>query len=323
MVVTGRSLTQSEAGGTYRVFTTAYDEERQAASLARPEQLTDFRKQLDHEIANQGISVFRLARQLSSLLAEPTREGWDTGREEGHVDGSRLAQLITAPEERRFFRIERIERTPNALVTFLVDCSGSMKGHASSVAILVDVFARALEQAGATCEILGFTTGAWSGGRAREDWVRVGRPRQPGRLNEVRHLIFKDAESTWRHERPGIAALLKPDLYREGLDGEAVTWACFRSESREEHRKLLFVVSDGSPMDGATSLTNERHYLDNHLQDVVAQTERRGEVEVYGIGVGLDLSAYYRRSRVLNSPWAKGNAPFEEVVDLIARPKHC
>lgn len=318
IAATGGSAALSDTEGSYRVFTTAYDEQHRAASLVRPEVLKSYREQLDREIANQGINVFRLARQLTSLLAEPTRNGWDSGREEGHVDGRRLAQLISAPEERRLFRVERVEPVPSALVTFLVDCSGSMKEHATSVAILVDVFARALEQAGAGCEILGFTTGAWSGGRARRDWLRAGRPPHPGRLNEICHLVFKDAESSWRRERPGIAALLKPDLYREGIDGEAVTWACGRSESREEHRRLLIVVSDGSPMDSATDLANDHHYLDHHVQTVVAHTEQRGAVEIYGVGVGLDLSPYYRHSRVLDLSRAKGNTPFSEVVDLVA-----
>jgi len=318
LATSGRSAALSAATDGYRVFTTAYDDEQPAASLVRPALLKSDRERLDREITDHGINVSRLARQLNALLAEPTRDGWDGGLEEGRIDGHRLAQLISAPQERRLFRAERVEPIPSALVTFLVDCSGSMKQHALSVAMLTDVFARALERAGAHSEILGFTTGAWNGGRARRDWLRAGRPRHPGRLNEARHLVFKDAESTWRRARPGIAALLKPDLYREGIDGEAVTWALGRSARREERRKLLIVVSDGSPMDSATNAANDQHYLDHHLREVVTRAERQASIEVYGVGVGLDLSPYYRHSRVVELSQSAANAPFGEVIDLVA-----
>lgn len=318
LAVSGHSAVLDDATDGYRVFTTAYDAQHQAASLVRPAQLRSYREQLDRQVAEHGVNRPRLARQLGALLAEPRRDGWDSGLETGHVDGRRLAQLISTPGERRLFRAERVQPSPFALVTFLIDCSGSMKQHAPTVAMLVDVFARALERAGASSEILGFTTGAWNGGRARRDWMRAGRPRHPGRLNERRHLVFKDAETTWRRARPGIAALLKPDLYREGIDGEAVTWALGRAEGREERRKLLIVVSDGSPMDSATNMANDRHYLDHHLRDVVARAEGQRPVEVYGIGVGLDLSPYYRHSRVLDLSRPNGNAVFTEVVQLIS-----
>lgn len=316
LAVSGYSAVLADAAAGYHRFTTAYDDQHEAASFVRPALLKSLRNQLDREIAEQGVNRPRLVRQLSALLDEPGRDGWDGDLEEGHIDGRRLAQLITAPQERRLFRAERVAPVPSALVTFLIDCSGSMKQHASTVSMLVDVFARALEQAGASSEILGFTTGAWNGGRARRDWIRAGRPRHPGRLNERRHLVFKGADSTWRRARPGIAALLKPDLYREGIDGEAVTWACDRSEGRAEHRKLLIVVSDGSPMDSATDQANDRHYLDHHLQEVVATTERQGAVEIYGVGVGLDLSPYYRHSRVLDL--SKANTILDAIVELIA-----
>ncbi|MGK6305985.1 cobaltochelatase CobT-related protein [Variovorax sp. DT-64] len=315
----GRSPLLEGEGVAYRVFTTEYDREHEAASLVRRELLVELRETLDRRIAAQGINIARLARELRALLAEPQREGWDGAQEEGRIDGRRLAQLVASPTERRLFRTERLEPVADCVVGFLIDCSGSMKAHAESVAMLVDVMARALEQAGVASEVLGFTTGAWNGGRARRDWLRAGRPAHPGRLNERCHLVFKDAATPWRRARPAIAALLKPDLFREGCDGEAVDWACTRLDARTEERKLLLVLSDGSPMDSATNLANDAHYLDHHLQDVVARHEQAGRIGIAGVGVGLDLSPYYSRSHVLDlAAPGSGSAMFRELVGLMA-----
>ncbi len=317
---TGHSKVFEDAEHGYRAFTTAYDRERAVSSLVRPALLQEYRERLDRRIAGQGLNVARLARELRLLLADPVRAGWDGGQEEGHIDGRRLAQLVASPTERRLFRTERIEPVANCLVTFLIDCSGSMAEHVESVAMIVDVFARALELAGASSEILGFTTGAWNGGRAFRDWRRAGRPRHPGRLNEVCHLVFKDADMPYRRARPAIAGLLKADLFREGVDGEAVTWACERMRGRAEDRRLLLVLSDGSPMDSATHLANDAHYLDNHLADVVQRHEFDGAAEIYGIGLGLDLSPYYRRSHALDLSRGTRNAVFREIIGMIRRP---
>ena len=205
----------------------------------------------------------------------------------------------------------------DCLVAFLVDCSGSMKQHAESVAMLVDVLARALEMAGVATEILGFTTGAWNGGRALRDWQRAGRPPHPGRLNETCHVVFKNADTPWRRARPEVAALLEPLLFREGIDGEAVDWACARMLARAEPRRLLVVVSDGCPMDTATHLCNDPHYLDQHLRDVVLRHEQARDVEIFGLGVGLDLSPYYGRSHALDLTAPPGNGVFREIVAML------
>jgi cobaltochelatase CobT len=314
----GRSAVLDDAGGAYRVFSNAYDREHDAATLARKEVLAEHREKLDRRIAAQGVNIARLARELRALLAEPERDGWDGAQEEGLIDGRRLAQLVASPTERRLFRTERMEPVADCVVTFLIDCSGSMKEHAESVAMMADVFARALEQAGVTSEVLGFTTGAWNGGRPQREWVRAGRPPHPGRLNERCHLVFKAAATPWRRARPAMAALLKADLFREGIDGEAIDWACMRLRQRSEARKLLLVISDGSPMDSATHLANDAHYLDHHLRDVVARQEQRGDIAIAGIGVGLDLSPYYSRSHVLDLATSSGNTIFREVIELMA-----
>jgi cobaltochelatase CobT len=316
--VSGRSGVLEASQGGYRVFTTAHDREVNAATLVRKEPLTEYREQLDRRIAAAGINLAHLARDLKALLAVPVRDGWDGGQEEGHIDGRRLAQLIASPTERRLFRIERREPVADCIVSVLIDCSGSMKEHIESVAVFVDVLVRALEQAGVASELLGYTTNTWNGGRAQRDWVRAGRPAHPGRLNEACHLVFKGADTPWRRARPAIAALLKADLFREGIDGEAVDWAMRRLQSRSEERRLLIVISDGSPMDSATNLANDAHYLDHHLKDVVARHERAG-AEVFGVGVGLDLSPYYGRSHVLDLSKAVTMAVFRDLIGMIAR----
>ncbi len=318
----GVSRVLSESADGYRVYTRAYDREVDAMTLARRAQLTEYRERLDQRIAAQGINLARLARDLKALLAVPTVDGWDGAQEEGVIDGRRLAQLVSAPAERRLFRVDRWQPVADSMVTFLIDCSGSMRQHIESVAMLIDVLARALEMAGVTNEILGFTTGAWNGGRAQRDWQRErqrgGQTVHPGRLNEVCHMVFKAADTPWRRARSGIAALLKPDLFREGIDGEAVEWACSRMQSRAEERRLLMVVSDGSPMDSATHLANDAHYLDHHLRDVVLREEQQGRVAIRGLGVGLDLSPYYRRSHALDLSAPPGNRVFGEILQMIA-----
>lgn len=305
----------------YRVFTTAYDREDTATALARPAELAALREQLDRRIAGQAIHRARLVRDLRSLLARPAIDGWDGGLEEGLIDGRRLATLVASPSERRLFRAERVQPVMSAAVSFLIDCSGSMKAHAETLAVLVDTVARALDEAGAACEILGFSTAAWNGGRARRDWQRAGRPVAPGRLNERAHIVFKGGDSTWRQGRAGIAALLKSDLFKEGIDGEAVGWACGRLRARDEDTKVLLVVSDGSPMDAATRLANDAAYLDRHLRAVVSRRERAGGIAVHGLGVGLDLSGFYASSHVLDLGAGIGNAMFGEILAMLARKR--
>ena len=317
--VSGHSRVLEGQGDVYRVFTTAYDREVAAGSLVRPALLREYREQLDRRIAGQGVNTARLARELKLLLARPVQDGWDSGQEEGRLDGRRIAQLIASPTERRLFRTERLEPQADCVLGFLIDCSGSMKQHIESVAMLVDVLTRALEQAGVNTEILGFSTGAWQGGRAQRDWLRLGKPQHPGRLNEVTHMVFKNADTTWRRARPDIGALLKPDLFREGVDGEAVDWACTRLKQRTEERRILLVISDGCPMDGATQLANDAHYLDNHLKQVVAQQAQSGEVAVFGVGVGLDLSPFYPHNLALDLSSPPGNGVFRELLGMLAR----
>jgi len=317
----GHGATRALADGSadYRVFNTTWDREDDAASLVRADALTAQRAQLDQRIAAQGVNVGRLARELRALFAVPAADGWDGAQEEGLIDGRTLARLVASPTERRLFRNERQQPVADCALTFLIDCSGSMKTHAEDVAVLVDLFARALDAAGADCEVLGFTTAAWNGGRARRAWLAAGKPAQAGRLNERQHLVFKPFDRPWRRARRGVAALLKNDLFREGLDGEAVEWAAERLLQRDARSRVLVVVSDGSPMDSATALANDAQYLDRHLAAVVRRIERGGAIALHALGVGLDLSPWYRSSHVLDLDARIGNALFSEVLALLAR----
>lgn len=315
--VTGDSKIFEEAEQAYHVFTTRYDTEVQAAGLVRKALLREYRERLDKRVAEQGINIPRLARMLGAILVQPRRDGWLFGEEEGHIDGRRLSQLVSSPTERRLFRQEQYKPQADCVVSFLVDCSGSMKTHIERVATMIDILIRALEMVGVRTELLGFTTGAWNGGRAYRDWMSGGRPRHPGRLNEICHMVFKDADRNWRRARSDIGALFKADLFREGIDGEAVDWACNRMLARSEARRILIVISDGCPADGATGLANDAFYLDNHLKEVVARREQQGGVEILGLGVGLDLSPFYRRCLATDMTQTLDNELFFDIVQLI------
>jgi cobaltochelatase CobT len=317
IALTGDSRVTGASDQAYRAYTTRYDREVCPGSLVRKALLSEFREHLDERIAALGVNVARLAHALKAALAIAQRDGWSFGEEHGRIDGRRLAQLVSSPAERRLFRLERHTPLADCAVSFLIDCSGSMKAHIEPVAIMVDILTRALDQAGVTTEVLGFTTGAWNGGRARLDWLAQGRPRHPGRLNETSHLVFKDAATSWRRARADIAALFKADLFREGVDGEAVDWACARMLARAQARRIVIVISDGSPVDSATAQANDAWYLDNHLKEVVARHETSRDVEVLGLGVGLDLSPYYRRCLAVDLSVPPDMKLFAELVGWI------
>lgn len=314
----GDSRSLSEGGHDYQVFTREHDRVDSAADVVRPDALRSLRTRLDELVADQGVNVPRLAQRLQSALSIPAQPEWEGGRDEGYVDAARLTRLVTSPTDRRLFRMPEPRPRPDTRVTFLVDCSGSMRQHLEHLAPLLDVLVRALDLAGIPCELLGFTTRSWNGGRARRDWNRAGRPPLPGRLNETQHLVFKAAGSTYRRSRLGVAALLRDDLFREGVDGEAVEWAAGRMGDDPDERRVLVVVSDGSPMDTATSLTNDEFYLDHHLRDVVAGHGSARDVDVRGLGVALDLTPYYATTVALDLAHEQPGHVVREITDLVS-----
>lgn len=317
----------------YRIFTTAYDREAAATTLVRAERLHELRQQLDRAVDASRIAVAPLARAWQALFEQPRSDGWESPLEEGRIDARRLARLVTSPAERALFRDERVAPRADALVTLLIDCSGSMKSRAEAVAVLADLTARALERAGIACEVLGYTTGAWSGGRAQRDWQRAGRPASPGRLNERLHIVFKAATAPWRRARAALAALLAGELFREGLDGEAVQWAAARVQSwtgdglgqgsgHAPPQRLILLVCDGAPMDSATLLVNGRGFLDAHLQQALAEIERRGGGiggGIGGLGVGLELSPFLRQRQLLDLDGGATRAAASDMLALAAR----
>jgi len=316
----GQGQNPEEILKTYAVFTTAYDRTVQAADLVRQAERQTLRTVLDTRIERQGVALQPLVRQLRAMLSPPRWDDLEHGQEEGRIDGSRLSQLVANPLQRQLFVRERQRPVPDAAVTFLIDCSGSMKSQRESIAMLVDVMSRALDLAGVKNEILGFTTGAWSGGRAMRDWRRAGQPQPAGRLNERCHMVFKPAEKAWRLVRRDIAALLKPEIYRECLDGEALLWAEQRLLAQNASRRILMVISDGSPSDSATAQTNAPHYLEQHLLAVTERIQRSGQIELTGLGVGLDMSAYYRHSDMLDLSDLQGQQVFTQVLRAM-RPR--
>lgn len=282
----------------YAVWTRRHDRVLHAAGLVRPALLQEYRHRLDQELARLPWSLSRLAQTLQRALFRPQPEGRLFAQEDGLIDGSRLAQLISSPGDQRVFFRDRDVPVAQARISLLLDCSGSMRHHGLQLALLMDLLGRVFERAGVPFELLGFTTGAWNGGRPAREWQAAGRrPVPPGRLNEVQHLIFWSRDMARQQGRLGLTAVMKPDLFREGIDGEAVQWACDRLlEQPDSRRKILWVVSDGGPMDSASILANPPGFLDAHLRRIVRHYTLERGIEILAIGVNQDLSSYYPHS---------------------------
>lgn len=305
----------------YAIFTREFDRECNVTSLIRNNQLNKLRIKLDKLIQERSVNTHRIARYLKQRIAHPITSGWLFGEEQGYLDAARLATLVTSPNERKLFRRESNQNNSHCAVCILVDNSGSMSHHNETVAVLIDTLAKSLEQAGIGSEILGFTTGDWNGGRSLQQWQKAGKPESVGRLNSLQHTIYKDSETPWRRARRAIAGLLRTDLFRESIDGEALQWASARLALRPEKRKILLVISDGSPLDTATIKHNGKHYLDFHLAHVTRTLEQRQDIQLCAIGVGLDMSTYYQR----NLPIALNNElvtkDYLAIADLLATAK--
>ncbi|MDE2159650.1 MAG: cobalt chelatase, partial [Burkholderiales bacterium] len=306
----------------YRVYTRAYDREDAVETLVRAQTLRELRLELDQRVARAAPNVARLARELQALYARPQPEGHDGAQEEGRIDGRRIALLITSPSERELFMRDRLVARADACVTVLLDCSGSMKEHMERLAVRLDVLLRALDLAGIESELLGYTTAAWNGGRCRRDWSRSGRPRQPGRLNERQHLVFKSGARSWRRSRAAIAALLRPELFREGLDGEAIAWACARLRAHAAARRVLLLVGDGAAHDAATVLANDPWLLEQHRLDTLAREQGRGDVEILALGLGAEPVAGCARTHSWASREPSCDADLRGLLAALAQPPH-
>jgi cobaltochelatase CobT len=307
------------AGFEYRIFNSTYDRIVEISKIVRPAQLSKLRHQLDKRIKQQGINTHRVARHLQQLISSSALSGWSFGEEQGYLDSGRLTQLFSSPNERRLFRQEQVKPKSDAVVCLLVDNSGSMTHHSLEVTALVDTLARALELADIKTEVLGFTTGDWSGGRVAKDWSKAGKPENPGRLNSLSHTIYKSVKTPWRRARPAISGMLRTDLFREGIDGEALLWALGRIKNRSEANKIIVMLSDGSPMDTSTIAANHERILDHHLAQVTQSIELRADVKLCAIGVGLDLSSYYHQSLSIDIQQELTTKDYFSIVDLLSR----
>jgi cobaltochelatase CobT len=281
----------SEADPDYKVYKTDHDEEIAAEDLAEPVELERLRAYLDQQLEPLKGAVSRLANKLQRRLQAQQNRSWEFDREEGILDAGRLARVVANPTTPLSFKVEKDTEFRDTIVTLLLDNSGSMRGRPISIAaICADVLARTLERCNVKVEILGFTTRAWKGGLAREAWLNDGRPQQPGRLNDLRHIIYKRADAPWRRSRDNLGLMMKEGLLKENIDGEALEWAHRRMVNRREARKILMVISDGAPVDDSTLSVNPASYLEKHLRDVIAMVEKRKAVELLAIGIGHDVT---------------------------------
>jgi cobaltochelatase CobT len=301
----------------YHAYTRAFDEEVDAEDLCDPDELARLRQQLDQQLQHlQGV-VSRLANRLQRrLLAQQTR-AWEFDLEEGMLDAGRLARVVVNPMQSLSYKRERDTEFRDTVVCLLIDNSGSMRGRPITVAAMCgDILARTLERCGVKVEILGFTTRAWKGGQSRERWVHDGKPRNPGRLNDLRHIIYKSADSPWRRARRNLGLMLREGLLKENIDGEALLWAYRRLTARPEHRRILMVISDGAPVDDSTLSVNPGNFLERHLREVIREIESRDWVELIAIGIGHDVTRYYRRAVTIVDAEELGGTMMKKLSEL-------
>jgi cobaltochelatase CobT len=307
----------SDADPNYAAYATEFDEEVRAEDLAEPAELERLRAYLDQQLEPLKGAVGRLANKLQRRLQAQQNRSWEFDREEGILDAGRLARVVANPTTPLSFKVEKDTEFRDTVVTLLLDNSGSMRGRPISIAaICADVLARTLERCQVKVEILGFTTRAWKGGQSRERWLAQGRPQAPGRLNDLRHIIYKGADAPWRRARENLGLMMKEGLLKENIDGEALEWAHRRMLQRPEVRRILMVISDGAPVDDSTLSVNPASYLEKHLRDVIAMVQRRKVVELIAIGIGHDVTRYYPRAVTITDVEQLAGAMTEQLAAL-------
>ena len=312
-----RDRAGGEDVGTYRAYTRQFDEEIGAEELCDPDELTRLRQQLDQQLQHLHGVISKLANRLQRrLLAQQTR-AWEFDLEEGLLDAGRLSRVVVNPLQALSYKRERDTEFRDTVVTLLIDNSGSMRGRPITVAAMCgDILARTLERCAVKVEVLGFTTRAWKGGQSREKWVQDGKPRNPGRLNDLRHVIYKAADAPWRRARKHLGLMLREGLLKENIDGEALLWAYRRLCLRPEHRRILMVISDGAPVDDSTLSVNPGNYLERHLREVIREIEQRRQVELIAIGIGHDVTRYYRRAVTIVDAEELGGTMVRKLAEL-------
>ncbi|HEX8224669.1 MAG TPA: cobaltochelatase subunit CobT [Allosphingosinicella sp.] len=305
----------------YRIFTTRYDEVVEATELCDEEELGRLRAYLDQQLVHLQSAVTKLANRLQRRLMAQQNRSWDFDQEEGLLDAARLARVIVNPAHSLSYKIERETEFRDTVVSLLIDNSGSMRGRPISIAaISADILARTLERCGVKVEILGFTTRAWKGGQARETWLAAGRPPNPGRLNDLRHIVYKAADEPWRRARRNLGLMMREGLLKENIDGEALLWAHHRLIARPEERRILMVISDGAPVDDSTLSVNSGTYLERHLRQVIGWIQSRSPVELVAIGIGHDVTRYYDRAVTIMDAEQLGGTMIEQLAALFDAP---
>ncbi|MDT0507692.1 cobaltochelatase subunit CobT [Novosphingobium sp. MMS21-SN21R] len=301
----------------YKAYTAQFDEVIAASDLCDEEELTRLRAYLDMQLKGlQGV-VTRLANRLQRRLMAQQNRSWDFDQEEGLLDAARLARVVISPGHSLSYKIERDVEFKDTIVTLLIDNSGSMRGRPISIAaISADILARTLERCGVKTEVLGFTTRAWKGGQSREAWLAGGKPAGPGRLNDLRHIVYKKADEPWRRARKNLGLMMREGLLKENIDGEALLWAHTRLLARPEDRRILMVISDGAPVDDSTLSVNNAGYLEQHLRKVIDWIEKQSPVQLVAIGIGHDVTRYYRRAVTIMDAEQLGGTIIEQLADL-------
>jgi cobaltochelatase CobT len=301
----------------YKAWSTKFDEEIAATELCDEEELTRLRAYLDQQLLHLQGAVTKLANRLQRRLMAQQNRSWDFDQEEGILDAARLARIVVSPGTSLSYKMERETDFRDTVVTLLIDNSGSMRGRPISIAaISADIMARTLERCGVKTEILGFTTRAWKGGQARESWLAAGRPPTPGRLNDLRHILYKAADEPWRRARKSLGLMMREGLLKENIDGEALLWAHNRLIGRPEDRKILMVISDGAPVDDSTLSVNNGAYLERHLRQVIGWIEGKSPVELCAIGIGHDVTRYYQKAVTIMDAEQLGGTMVEQLAGL-------
>ena len=312
-----RPFADMSAQFDYKPWTTRFDEVIAATELCDADELARLRGYLDQQLVHLQSTVSKLANRLQRRLMAQQSRSWDFDQDEGLLDAARLARVVVNPTQSLSYKIERETEFRDTVVTLLIDNSGSMRGRPISIAaISADILARTLERCGVKTEILGFTTRAWKGGQAREAWLGAGRPPQPGRLNDIRHIVYKKADEPWRRARNNLGLMMREGLLKENIDGEALMWAHARLLARPEERRILMVISDGAPVDDSTLSVNSGSYLERHLRQVIGWIESKSPVELVAIGIGHDVTRYYARAVTIMDADQLGGTIIEQLAAL-------
>jgi cobaltochelatase CobT len=313
----GQNARNAADRDSYRIFETKFDEVVLADELCDPQELDRLRTMLDRHMENVTSAVGKLANRLQRKLMAHQNRSWDFDLEEGILDAAKLYRVVTQPMSPLSYKQEQDTKFRDTVVTLLLDNSGSMRGRPITIAaVTADILARTLERCGVKVEILGFTTRAWKGGQSRELWQQAGKPAMPGRLNDLRHIIYKPADAPWRRARKSLGLMLREGILKENIDGEALLWAHERLLARHEDRRIMLVISDGAPVDDSTLSVNSGSYLERHLREVITYIENRSPVELLAIGIGHDVTRYYRRAVTITDVDQLGGAVVGQLTDL-------